>query len=77
VTFQLVSSCTRCVVTTIDQETGAILDDQPLAALRTLRRHPLLKKPVFGQNAVARLAPGESVRIRVGDAVTLAGSAAI
>jgi hypothetical protein len=77
VTFQLVSSCTRCVVTTIDQETGAIHGDQPLAALRTLRRHPLLKKPVFGQNAVARLAPGESVRIRVGDAVTLAGSAAI
>jgi uncharacterized protein len=77
VTFQLVSSCTRCIVTTIDQETGEIHGDQPLAALRSLRRHPLLKKPVFGQNAVARLAADESVRIRVGDAVTLAGSAAI
>jgi len=77
VTFRLVSSCTRCVVTTIDQETGEIHGDQPLAALRTLRRHPLLKKPVFGQNAVAQLAPAERVRIRVGDAVTLAGSAAI
>jgi hypothetical protein len=77
VTLDLVSSCTRCVVTTIDQETGRILDDQPLAALRTLRRHPLLKQPIFGQNAVAKLAPGERVRIRVGDPVTLAGSAAI
>ena len=77
VTFQLVSSCTRCIVTTIDQETGEILDDQPLAALRRLRRHPLLRQPVFGQNAVAKLAAGERVHIRVGDPVRLEGSAAI
>ena len=77
VAFQLVSSCTRCVVTTIDQETGEILDDQPLSALRKLRRHPLLRQPVFGQNAVARLDAGETARIRVGDAVELTGSAAI
>jgi hypothetical protein len=77
VTFQLVSSCTRCVVTTIDQETGEVHGDQPLAALRTLRRHPLLKQPVFGQNAVAQVAAGETVAIRVGDPVRLEGSAAI
>jgi len=76
-TLALVSSCTRCVVTTIDQETGDSLGDQPLAALRMLRRHPLLRQPVFGQNAVAKLAPGESARIRVGDPITLEGSAAI
>ena len=76
VTFRLVSSCTRCIVTTIDQETGEILDDQPLAALRSLRRHPLLKQPIFGQNAVAQLGVDEHARIRVGDAVVLEGSAA-
>jgi uncharacterized protein YcbX len=63
-------------VTTIDQETGDVPGDQPLAALRTLRRHPLLKQPVFGQNAVAQLREGETARIRVGDPVELTGSAA-
>jgi len=73
----LVQSCTRCVVTTIDQETGEGHGDQPLAGLRTWRRHPLLKKPVFGQNAVPRLEGAASPRIRIGDPVALTGPAAI
>lgn len=75
--MELVKSCERCVVTTIDQETGTPDGDQPLAALRRLRLHPLLRQPVFGQNAVPLLAPGETGRLEVDASVTLEGSAAI
>jgi uncharacterized protein YcbX len=73
--LDLVKPCERCLVTTIDQETGTPDGDQPLAALRRLRFHPILKKPVFGQNAVPRLAAGVTSTLRVGDPVTLLGSA--
>ena len=74
--FDLVKSSERCIVTTIDQERGEPDGDQPLAALRRFRLHPLMKKPVFGQNAVPRLAPGETAHLEIGAAVTLEGSAA-
>ncbi len=75
--LDLVKPCDRCIVTTIDQETGEPDGDQPLAALRRLRRHPILRQPVFGQNAVPRLADGASTRVHVGHKVTLSGSAQI
>ncbi len=76
-TLELVKPCERCVVTTIDQATGTPDGDQPLATLRRLRRHPMLRTPVFGQNAVPRLPTDETRMLKVGDAVRLEGPAAI
>ncbi|TVQ38538.1 MAG: MOSC domain-containing protein [Geminicoccaceae bacterium] len=73
--LDLVKPCDRCIVTTIDQETGEPHGDQPLAMLRQMRLHPILRKPVFGQNAVPRLAPGETAVLTVGARAELVGSA--
>lgn len=73
--LDLVKPCDRCVVTTIDQETGTPDGDQPLALLRRLRLHPVLRRPVFGQNAVPKLAPGTTATLAVGQVVRLEGSA--
>lgn len=75
--LELVKPCTRCVVTTIDQESGIDHGDQPLSALKRLRRHPIMRQPIFGQNAVPDLADDAQAVLRIGDAVTLTGSGAI
>ncbi len=71
----LVKPCDRCVVTTIDQEAGEPHGDQPLAVLRRRRLHPVLRKPVFGQNAVPLVDGDEPVTVRVGAVAALVGSA--
>jgi uncharacterized protein YcbX len=71
----LVKPCERCVVTTVDQETGEAHGDQPLAVLRQMRLHPILRKPMFGQNAVPRLGTGETATLKVGARADLVGSA--
>lgn len=73
--LDLVKPCTRCTVTTVDQETGEVHGEQPLALLRQTRRHPVLRQPVFGQNAVPRLPAGGRATVRVGDVAVLRGSA--
>ncbi|MFW5832959.1 MAG: MOSC domain-containing protein [Pseudomonadota bacterium] len=73
--LDLVKPCERCIVTTIDQETGEPHGDQPLAVLRQMRLHPILKKPMFGQNAVPRLREGETAALKVGARADLVGSA--
>jgi len=58
-----VHACGRCEVTTIDQELGAALGDEPLRTLSRIRVRE--GEPVFGvRYAVQR--PG---RVRVGDGV--------
>lgn len=47
--FRIVKGCARCVVTTIDQETGVAGSD-PLVTLATFRKRQ--NKVYFGQNAV-------------------------
>jgi uncharacterized protein YcbX len=64
VRVQLVKPCTRCVVTMIDQETGA-RGPEPLRTLRTYRSQP--NGIMFGQNGI--LASGEGAVISVGDEV--------
>lgn len=65
VTLRIAKPCARCVVTTLDPDTGdPIPGDGPLAALATFHRHSD-GGIIFGQNAVPQ-APGE---IRVGDVV--------
>lgn len=61
ITFYLVKPCERCVVTTIDQNTGKSLNDEPLRTLATYRRINKIrdfcseeKKVIFGQNMIAK-----------------------
>jgi uncharacterized protein YcbX len=66
VEFEATHRCARCVVTTIDQETGEkSRDGEPLKTLATFRRDA--DGVYFGQNLVPR-GPGT---IRVGDEVDL------
>jgi uncharacterized protein YcbX len=64
VDFQVVKPCARCVLITVNQQTGE-KGIEPLATLATYRR--VNNKVYFGQNAVA-LAPGI---VRVGDLIQL------
>ncbi|WP_026956550.1 MOSC domain-containing protein [Algoriphagus vanfongensis] len=63
VDFQGIKLCARCVMTTVDQETGA-KGKEPLKTLATYRQRG--NKILFGQNVVA-LTLG---KIKVGDEVT-------
>jgi hypothetical protein len=69
VELELIKPCTRCAVTTTDQETGARPDSEPLATLKTFRliRQPHLTGVVFGQNAV----PRKTGMIKAGDTVEI------
>lgn len=62
VDFQVVKPCARCVLITVNQQTGE-KGKEPLATLATYRT--VNNKVYFGQNAVA-LAPGI---VRVGDPI--------
>jgi len=66
--FHLVKPCARCVVTTIDQETGISDGREPLKTLSTYRilKRSIKKKIMFGQNLIAENAGGE---IKIGDEV--------
>lgn len=49
--LRLVKPCTRCRITTTDQETGEV-GIEPLRTLARYRRHEALAGVVFGQNAI-------------------------
>jgi uncharacterized protein YcbX len=70
ITLRLVKPCDRCVVTTVDQETGVVVGRQPLATLKRVRRNPRTGGAWFGQNAVPDTLP-PTPRLRVGGACTL------
>lgn len=69
-TLRLVKPCTRCVVTTRDQQTGSAGSD-PLPVLRRMRYDRELKGVTFGWNAViaagvgATLEVGQELRLRL------------
>lgn len=51
-TFRLVKPCGRCVMTTLDPQTGErSADNEPLATLKRLRQHN--GEALFGQNLIA------------------------
>lgn len=52
VRLRLVKPCTRCRITTTDQDTGELDGEEPLRTLRRYRFEPRLGGVVFGQNAV-------------------------
>jgi uncharacterized protein YcbX len=65
-----VKLCTRCPVTTTDQQSGARdPHQQPLRTLSKYRHDYALKGVVFGQNCVIDAGVGET--LRVGTAVTI------
>jgi uncharacterized protein YcbX len=64
VTFRAAKACSRCVVTTVDQETGEV-GRQPLRALGLHRR--LAGGVLFGINLIPDLPAGRTGIIRVGE----------
>lgn len=74
VMFDIVKPCTRCVVTTTDQQTGERASNEPLNTLKTFRllRTPDLTGVVFGQNAV----PLCGGIVKKGDIVTVVATQA-
>jgi uncharacterized protein YcbX len=68
VTFRVASPCDRCLVTTIDQDTG-VKTGQPLKLLGRRRRFP--GGLLFGMNLIPDVTPGATGIIRVGDRVTV------
>lgn len=64
--FHVVKPCARCVVTTIDQETGIIDEKEPLKTLATYRLKN--QKILFGQNLIA---DNVGEMIKVGDNVEI------
>jgi uncharacterized protein YcbX len=61
-------ACTRCVMTSVDQETGE-RGLSPLQVLRQIRYDPALRGVTFGQNL--RVDRGFGKTIRVGDQIEL------
>lgn len=69
VDFEVTHPCARCVVTTIDQQTGETSPDgEPLKTLATFRRQA--GKVLFGQNLI----PRGTGTISIGDGVTVVQS---
>lgn len=69
-TLRVVKPCTRCIVTTQDPDSGAIVDGtEPLRTLRKMGRL-MGRETIFGQNAVpdgaGEVAVGDDVEIEVG-----------
>ena len=69
VELEFVKPCSRCKLTTVDQNQGVVASKEPLASLAKLRRGKAdgLQGVFFGQNAIARhlgvIQKGDSVEI--------------
>jgi uncharacterized protein YcbX len=63
ITLRLVKPCTRCSITTTDQQAGAVDGVEPLATLKTYRNDRALQGVKFGQNAIVVNGAGASLRI--------------
>jgi hypothetical protein len=62
VTLRLVKPCTRCVITSTDQQTGE-LSTNPLPVLRKFRFDRELMGVTFGENAVIAAGIGETLSV--------------
>lgn len=63
VTLRLVKPCTRCSITTTDQQTGAVDGIEPLATLMDYRHDRKLRGVAFGQNAIIVRGAGQHLRV--------------
>lgn len=68
--FHIVKACARCVITTIDQASGAKQGVEPLKTLAGYRipKRSVKKKILFGQNLIAE---DVAVVVKVGDSVEI------
>jgi hypothetical protein len=67
VRLRRVKPCTRCVITTTDQASGARDGEEPLRTLKTYRWDRALKGITFGQNLI--VVEGAGSWLRVGQAI--------
>lgn len=70
VVLKLVKPCTRCEVTTTDQDTGR-RSEEPLRTLSTYRRDDRLAGVTFGMNAIVVRGAGASIAVGDDAEVTL------
>ena len=63
VTLRIVKPCTRCSITTTDQQQGAVDGVEPLRTLKEYRFDPQLRGVAFGQNAIVVDGVGEQLRV--------------
>ncbi len=66
--LKLVKPCTRCVITSLDQTTGASAED-PLPTLREFRWNATLHGVTFGENAEVQ--SGSGATLKIGDEVEI------
>ncbi len=62
-TIRMVKPCTRCSITTTDQDRGALDGIEPLATLKTYRHDRELKGVCFGMNAIPIAGVGSTLRV--------------
>lgn len=68
--LRIVKPCTRCRITTTDQDTGQVDGEEPLRTLKSYRFDRELRGVLFGQNTViiegvnARLQCGQALQVR-------------
>lgn len=62
--LRVVKPCTRCKITTTDQNTGLVSNTQPLATLMQYRRSKELRGVMFGQNVI--VVRGAGAKLQVG-----------
>ena len=70
VTLRIVKPCTRCSITTTDQQIGAVDGVEPLATLKSYRYDRELQGVAFGQNAI--IVRGIGAQLRVGQTFDIA-----
>jgi MOSC domain-containing protein len=63
VTLRIVKPCTRCSITTTDQERGTLDGVEPLATLKKYRFDRELGGVCFGQNAIVVRGAGAALRV--------------
>jgi MOSC domain-containing protein len=59
VRLRFVKPCTRCVVTTTDQQTGERMGEEPVRTLKAYRWNTALRGVAFGQNAIVVSGAGQ------------------
>jgi uncharacterized protein YcbX len=63
VRLRVVKPCTRCIITTTDQDSGVASGTEPLRTLKTYRWNARLRGVTFGQNVVIVEGAGRELRI--------------
>jgi uncharacterized protein YcbX len=63
VTLRIVKPCTRCSITTTDQQKGAVDGVEPLRTLKEYRYDSKLRGVTFGQNVIIVEGVGEQLKV--------------